>query len=193
MLFTLGCNPINSDPEEYIDLSSASPPVTSVVVEVSPTPTTEVAPPEVVHVAPVDERPEVRVYTTENCPPCLRLKHEIAGLSNEESAELPVRFRQVAEVPEWVTGFPTLHWETADGWVSTEGWNGLDKFLETYRKPVSSSKKKDGTTSLSGRSIENNSSILFSESKPKSGDTVAVMPSSPWGGEQGSLSRRKRH
>lgn len=189
-LLILGCSPVDSEPEEYIDLSFAPPPASTVAEEVIATPEATV---EVPPVAPVDKRPEVFVYSmvpVENCPPCVKLKKEVSELSSEELADLPFRFNFDTPAPEWVELFPTLHWETPEGWAKIEGWNGLDDFMKAYRKPLSS-KKKDGITSQSEPSTEINSSNSSLASEQKLDDTAGQTQSSPQD-TGSSLSYRKR-
>ena len=139
-----------------------------------------------------DERPFVNVYSTENCPPCRRLKQDVDRLTPAELGELPFVFVFTEENPAWVTGFPTLHWETPDGWVSVTGWNGLDKFLEAYGKPLSGSKKKDDITSQSEPSTANKSSPSSSASEQHSSETAAETTSSQSATESSSSYRKRR-
>ena len=190
-LLVLGCSPVDREPEEYIDLSFVPPPASTVAEEIIATPEATV---EVPPVAPVDKRPEVFVYSmdpVENCPPCVKLKKEVSGLSSEELADLPFRFNFDTPAPEWVELFPTLHWETPEGWAKIEGWNGLDDFMKAYRKPLSS-KKKDGITSQSEPSTEINSSISYSASGPKLDDPAVAKQLSPQDTGLNSSYRKRR-
>ncbi len=191
-LLVLGCSPVDREPEEYIDLSLVPPPASTVAEEIIATPEATV---EVPPVAPVDKRPEVFVYSmdpVENCPPCVKLKKEVSELSSEELADLPFRFNFDTPAPGWVELFPTLHWETPEGWAKIEGWNGLDDFMKAYRKPLSS-KKKDGITSQSELSTEINSSISSSASGQKSeGPAEQTQLSQQDTGSNSSYRKRRR-
>lgn len=145
-----------------------------------------------------DERPSVSVFLDPvegRCRPCKEVSKWWDSLSSEQKSSLPFAVHFCTDYPDWIEAYPTFYWEAGGEWWKHEGWSGPESFIKTFEQsiPVSSGKKKDGIASQSEQSAEINSSILSSESEPKSGDTVAVMPSSPWGVEQGLSSRKRRH
>jgi len=197
ILFFSGCSPVDSEPEEYIDLASASPPASS-VVEVEPTPSTPIA--EEAPPAPVEEekRPYVTVFIDPvkgRCPPCDRLKEWRQSLTAEQEEKLPFDLHLCTDRPEWLESYPTFYWETSDEkWWSYQGWTNIEDFIKVWEQSLSlsSSKKKDDITSQSEPSIANNSSPSSSASEQHSSGTAEAMPSSQSATASGSSFRKRR-
>lgn len=108
------------EPFNVFDCDDATATIVAKVVEI---PTTSRNNP------PVDSRPIVRAYGTDNCPACERIKTMFAG------AECPVKL-DWRTPPSWVTAYPTLHVETpGKRWVKFEGITSPDAVIKAIRGP----------------------------------------------------------
>lgn len=110
-----------SGAEYHFDMSGSAE---TVVSRVEPFPL--IAPPKKVTV--------FAYYASFKCPPCNDAKSEIS------QGKLLVDVVP-KDAPEWVTSFPTFHWQQKDGsWMQHKGWPGLDRFqkmvLRTWNSEV---------------------------------------------------------
>jgi len=90
--------------------------------------------------------------------------------------------------PEWVTVYPTFHWQASGRWWKCEGMVDLATFRETWNQSHGLSKKKDGTTSPVGQSPGLNSPDSSSEKPQSSSVNQAQQPQYLSPGVQGSCS-----
>lgn len=93
--------------------------------------------------SPTDLRPAIRVYTLPNegaCPPCNDLKR--ASLA----AGFPYRLDWSTQAPEWVTAFPTLHWQGRSRiWRQIVGWQSFNLSQIAVDPPVGTAPANSAT------------------------------------------------
>lgn len=78
----------------------------------------------------VEARPIVFGYTQPNCPPCEVAKREIA-----QAADLPFRVDWSRAPPDFVSQFPTFHWEASPGsWRQRQGWDGVEGLRQIWSR-----------------------------------------------------------
>lgn len=83
------------------------------------------------------KRPLVWCYTTPGCGPCEQAKRALSG------AKLPYDVRFTENAPQWVTSFPTMHWNDSKGvGRKAVGWVGVQELtrlvMESQQAAVSS-------------------------------------------------------
>ncbi len=76
-----------------------------------------------------DLRPLIVVYSSANCPACVRW----STWWRENQRASPFRF-EVLPTPGWVTSFPAFHFQKQDGtWAVVYGWTGIDPLRAAWQ------------------------------------------------------------
>ena len=82
--------------------------------------------------APVsDKLPQVQLFVTDGCPPCVEAKKWLKG-SKIPWVQMPM------PNPAWCDkkGYPSLAWQTKDGWGYWHGWTTGADFEAYYRRSL---------------------------------------------------------
>ena len=92
------------------------------------------------------ERPEVHVWSTKNCPACVRLKSDVRMREALATGFVWRYFDDRPDVPKDLRVYPTLYWKGAEGkWWKVEGWYGEEWFLAAYKRTQASGYGKTGS------------------------------------------------
>lgn len=77
-----------------------------------------------------DLRPLIVVYSSANCPACVRWSNW--WTANQRTS--PFRFA-VRPAPEWVTSFPAFHFQAGDGtWRVVYGWTNIEALQAAWQQ-----------------------------------------------------------